>query len=79
MTHDVQEGKWSVKIDAKTPEGDGIYCLAAKFDLCCLPGRDNYRRLRNLSDTLDVPSTVQKYWMIARDESLRRGCWFFKV
>ncbi|KAB8296272.1 hypothetical protein EYC80_009046 [Monilinia laxa] len=56
----VAPGNWSVKLDAKTPEGDRIYCLQTEFDLQCPPERDDYRCLRNVSDTLDVLSMVQK-------------------
>ncbi|KAI9649430.1 hypothetical protein NHQ30_002006 [Ciborinia camelliae] len=51
----VAPGQWSVKFDAKTPEGDRIYCLQTEFDLQCPPERDDYRCLRNTSDKLNIP------------------------
>ncbi|KAF7853618.1 uncharacterized protein EAF02_011923 [Botrytis sinoallii] len=57
-------GNWSMKFDAKTPEGERIYCLQTEFDLQCPPERDDYRCLRNLTDTLDIP------WMMKKSEIL---------
>ncbi|TGO09785.1 hypothetical protein BTUL_0154g00080 [Botrytis tulipae] len=51
----VAPGNWSVKFDAKTPEGERIYCLQTKFDLQCPPEKENYGCLRNLTDTLNIP------------------------
>lgn len=59
VTYSFVQGNWSVKFDAKTPEGDRIYCLQAEFDLQCPPERDDYRCLRNTTDTLDIPWMVQ--------------------
>ncbi|TAQ89242.1 hypothetical protein B7494_g2440 [Chlorociboria aeruginascens] len=50
----VAPGQWSVQFDAKTPEGDRIYCLQTEFDLQCPPERDGPECLRSASDTLGI-------------------------
>ncbi|PQE19184.1 Phosphatidylglycerol phosphatidylinositol transfer protein [Rutstroemia sp. NJR-2017a BBW] len=50
----VAPGQWSVQLDAKTPDGDRIYCLQTEFDLQCRPGYDGPECLRNASDTLRI-------------------------
>lgn len=35
-----------MKFDAKTPEGEQIYCLVAEFDLQCLPDYEGPECLR---------------------------------
>lgn len=54
MADDSDQGYWSVKFDAKTPEGDRIYCLQAEFDLQCLPDQDGPECMRDTPDKLDV-------------------------
>ncbi|KUJ15588.1 uncharacterized protein LY89DRAFT_671041 [Mollisia scopiformis] len=47
----VAPGQWSIKFDAKTPEGDRIYCLETEFDLQCPSEHDGPECLRDVSDT----------------------------
>ncbi|KAF4633678.1 hypothetical protein G7Y89_g4420 [Cudoniella acicularis] len=58
----VAPGQWSMKWDAKTPEGDRIFCLEAEWDLQCPPEHDGpeclrdarIRRTQNQLDTAKV-------------------------
>jgi len=45
----VAPGQWLVKFEAKTPEGEQIYCLLAEFDLQCLPDDEGPECLRDIS------------------------------
>ncbi|KAF2236376.1 hypothetical protein EV356DRAFT_530997 [Viridothelium virens] len=55
----VAPGQWSVQLDAKTPEGDRIYCLQTEFDLQCPSNHDGPECLRNTSDTLRISWMLQ--------------------
>ncbi|KAJ3473473.1 hypothetical protein NLG97_g10287 [Lecanicillium saksenae] len=55
----VAPGQWSVQLDAKTPDGDRIYCLRTEFDLQCRPGYDGPECLRNTSDTTRIRWMLQ--------------------
>jgi len=55
----VAPGQWSVQLDAKTPDGDRIYCLQTEFDLQCRPGYNGPECLRNTSDTTRISWMLQ--------------------
>ncbi|KAK4985886.1 hypothetical protein LTR50_005675 [Elasticomyces elasticus] len=57
----VAPGQWSVKFDAKTPEGDRIYCLETQFSLQCPPEHDGPECLRggSASDSFDVNAMLR--------------------
>lgn len=60
MANNFNQGQWSVKFDAKTPEGERIYCLEAQFDLQCPLEHDGPECLRNVSDTLSIDWMLRK-------------------
>ncbi|KAF2154836.1 hypothetical protein K461DRAFT_291745 [Myriangium duriaei CBS 260.36] len=48
----VAPGLWSVKFDAKTPEGDRIYCLQTEFDLQCKPDHEGPECMRDANGSI---------------------------
>lgn len=50
-----KQGLWSVRFDARTSDGEPIYCLQTLFDLQCPPEDDAPRCLRTYKPAFPPP------------------------